>query len=172
MHDLHEFETFYAGAYSRIVSEVFAIVGNVQDAEELVQEAFARALVRWSRLRDYDAPEAWVRRVAFNLAATGRQRARRGLAALTRHGPPPPLPPMSVDGLALVQALRRLPLHYRQVLVLHHLVELPVDQIAADLRLPAGTVKTWLARGRAALAAELAEDGQDGVVREVHRVPG
>jgi hypothetical protein len=41
----------------------------VRDAEDLVQEAMARASARWGRLRDYDVPEAWVRRVAMNLAA-------------------------------------------------------------------------------------------------------
>jgi RNA polymerase sigma-70 factor (ECF subfamily) len=54
------------------------VTGDVHEAEEIVQEAFARASIRWARLRDYDAPEAWVRRVAMNRAA---DRGRRALAA-------------------------------------------------------------------------------------------
>jgi RNA polymerase sigma-70 factor (ECF subfamily) len=57
-----------------------------------------------------------------------------------------------------VTALRDLPLHYRQVLVLHYLVDLPVQQVAAELGLPQGTVVTQLARGRLALAQRLGPD--------------
>jgi RNA polymerase sigma-70 factor, ECF subfamily len=45
------------------------VTGDLHEAEEIVQEAFTRAAARWTRLRDYDVPEAWVRRVAMNLAA-------------------------------------------------------------------------------------------------------
>jgi RNA polymerase sigma-70 factor (ECF subfamily) len=54
-----------------------------------------------------------------------------------------------------VRALRRLPLAQREVLVLHYVAELAVERIAVELRLPVGTVKSRLARGRAALAHEL-----------------
>jgi RNA polymerase sigma-70 factor, ECF subfamily len=168
-----DFEQFYAEAYGRVVAQLYPVVGNLQDAQELAQEAFARALVRWPRIRGYDQPEAWVRRVAFNLAANARQRARRRLAAIARLGPPPDQLPVSPDGLALMEALRRLPLRYREALVLHHLAELPVQQVAAELRVPVATVKTWLARGRRALAALLADDEDaDERTEEVQRVFG
>jgi RNA polymerase sigma-70 factor (ECF subfamily) len=57
-----------------------------------------------------------------------------------------------------VRALRRLPLAQREVLVLHYVAELAVEQVAAELRVPVGTVKSRLARGRAALARELELD--------------
>ena len=59
------------------------------------------------------------------------------------------------EHLALVRALGRLPLAQREVLVLHYVAELAVDRVAAELRLPVGTVKSRLARGRAALAQQL-----------------
>jgi RNA polymerase sigma-70 factor (ECF subfamily) len=106
-------------------------------------------------------PEAWVRRVAFNLAISGLRRARRRLLVVARLGPPVQVPALSPDRVALLQALARLPLRHRQVLVLHHGVGLPVAQIAGELGVPVGTVKSWLARGRARLAGLLAEEQQE-----------
>jgi RNA polymerase sigma-70 factor, ECF subfamily len=64
------------------------VTGDLHEAEEVVQEAFARAFLHWSRLRQYEVPEAWVRRVAMNLAAERARRLRRARAIL-RAGPPP-----------------------------------------------------------------------------------
>jgi RNA polymerase sigma factor (sigma-70 family) len=61
------------------------------------------------------------------------------------------------QGMVLAQALRTLPMHQRQAIVLHHLVDLPIDEVAAILGTRTGTVKSWLARGRRALAARLGE---------------
>jgi len=79
-----DFDAFYQASYHRLVGQLTILTGSLEDAEDAVQEAFARASTRWARLRDYDAPEAWVRRVAFNLATSGLRRARRQLAALAR----------------------------------------------------------------------------------------
>jgi RNA polymerase sigma-70 factor (ECF subfamily) len=65
------------------------------------------------------------------------------------------VPPASTEALALAEALRALPMHQRQAIVLHHLVDLPVEEVAAALGARTGTVKSWLARGRRALAAML-----------------
>jgi RNA polymerase sigma-70 factor, ECF subfamily len=65
--------------------------------------------------------------------------------------------PVSVEALALAEALRTLPIRQRQVLVLHYLVDLSVDEVARTLDMPDGTVKSLLARGRHALAAKLGE---------------
>jgi RNA polymerase sigma-70 factor (ECF subfamily) len=100
-------------------------------------------------------PEAWVRRVALHLAADRARRARRQAAALLRLRPPAPVAELSVEGLDLARALRRLSVGQRQVIVLHHLVGLPVVEVASQLRVPVGTVKTRLARGRAALTRHL-----------------
>jgi RNA polymerase sigma-70 factor, ECF subfamily len=158
-----EFTSFYAGAFTRLVGQLLLVTGELHEAEDVVQEAFARASTRWSRLRDFDTPEAWVRRVAMNLAADRARRARRGLAALVRLGPAAPVPPVRVEDLVLLEALRGLPIHHRQVIVLHHLLGMPVHEVAVTLRVPAGTVKTRLARGRRTLAARLAERGNEEV---------
>ncbi len=113
--------------------------------------------VRWERLRDYDHPDAWVRRVALNLAASSLRRSRRKLVAYRRVAPAPPAPPPGEDAIVLAQALGRLRRRHREVLVLHYLAELSVEEMARVLRIPAGTVKGRLFRARAALERELSE---------------
>jgi RNA polymerase sigma-70 factor, ECF subfamily len=158
-----DFESFYAAAFHRIAGQLFVVTGDLQEAEDVTQEAFARASVRWSRVRTYDVPEAWVRRVALRLATDRFRQARRRLAALRRVEVEPRVPAVSVEALALAEELRALPLTWRKAIVLHHLVGMPVEEAARTLGVPAGTVKTWLARGRRALAARLGE--QEGAVR-------
>jgi RNA polymerase sigma-70 factor (ECF subfamily) len=152
------FARFYTASYQRLLGQLFAVTGDLAEAENLLQEAYARAFARWAQVCAYDHPEAWVRRVALNLAAMAARRLRRRAAALLRLGPPPAIPELSSELLDLYNALRALPLSQRQVIVLHHLVGLPVEQVAHELRVPAGTVKSRLARGRGALAHMLDTD--------------
>jgi len=123
-----------------------------------VREACCRALARWSRIARYEDPVAWVRRVAWNLAISRWRRARTALTALARlhrsredriDGPGP-------DRVALITALATLPKPQRRAVVLHYLADLPVSEIADQLQVPVGTVKSWLYRARTALAAQLA----------------
>jgi RNA polymerase sigma-70 factor (ECF subfamily) len=165
--DSEGFDELYLACYQRLVGQVAAVVGDLGDAEDAVQEAFVRASRHWSRIRAYDLPLAWVRRVAFREALSGLRRRRRRLALLVRLGPPPAVPELSADGVDMHRAMARLPLRQRQVLVLFYVAELPVEEIAAQLRVPAGTVKSRLARGRAALAGML--DGRDPAqAKETH----
>ena len=151
------FEEFYTAAVGRLLGQLLPVTGDLHEAEEVVQEAFTRAAARWSRLRDYDVPEPWVRRVAMNLATDRGRGLRRQAQAILKLRPPPEVLPASVEALALAEALRTLPVRQRQVLVLHYLVDLPVDEVARTLDMPYGTVKILLARGRHALAAKLGE---------------
>jgi RNA polymerase sigma-70 factor (ECF subfamily) len=152
------FEEFFAASYGRLVGLLFAFLHDRAQAEDVVQDAFASALLRWPVLRRYHDPEAWVRMVAFRRAIDHQRRSTRQLRALLRLGPPPSLPPVDAERLDLVRALRKLPLAQREVLVLHYVAELAVERVAAELRLPVGTVKSRLARGRAALAQQLELD--------------
>ena len=152
------FEAFYAGSYRRLLGQLFAVTGDLAEAENVLQEAYARAFTRWSRVGGYDLPEAWVRRVALNLAAMAERSLRRRARALLRLGPTPVVPELGPEVLDLRDALRALPLGQRQVIVLHHLVGLPVEEVARELRLAPGTVKSRLARGRAAMAGSLQPD--------------
>ena len=152
-----EFEELYTSAFGRLVGQLFLVTGDLHEAEEVVQEAFTRAAGRWHRLREYDQPELWVRRVAINLATDGRRRVRRRLAVLAQLDAEAAavVPPISVDGLAVAAALATLPRRQRQVVVLHYLLDLPVGEVARQLSMPVGTVKSRLARARSALAEQL-----------------
>jgi RNA polymerase sigma-70 factor (ECF subfamily) len=163
LRDEHDFEDFYVAVFDRLVGQLFLVTGNLQDAEDAVQEALTRAALRWAKLRRYSVPEAWVRRVAMNLATDGFRRFRRRLTVTVRlradleSGQ---AGPAEVPGL--MEALRALPVAQRKVVVLHHLLDLPVEQVAAELGVPVGTVKSRLARARVALAARLAATRVEG----------
>lgn len=151
------FDDFYAAEAPGLVRQLHAMTGDLTVAQDCVQEACARAWQRWSVVGDYDAPAAWVRQVAWRLAVSRLRRARVGVGLLRRHGPPPDVAPAGPDHVALVAALRRLPEAQRRALVLHHLCDLSVEQVAAETGSPTGTVKARLSRGRAALAVLLAD---------------
>ena len=138
--------------------QLATVTGDVADAEEVVQEAFARALGSWRRVSRYDNPEAWVYRVAVNLARSRLRRARVATAWLRRQGELPVVPALGVEHLEVLHALRDLPDRQREAVVLHYLVDLPVQDVAERLGVPTGTVKSWLARGRRALADSLGMD--------------
>src|SRR6185369_12418184 len=145
-----EFSRLYAAHYVSLTTQLYAYLGDRQEAQDVVQEAFCRALTHWQRLRDYDDPVAWVRRVAWNLATSHNRRARVAAAFRRRHRPEHEQPP-GPERVALVAALRELPERQRHAIVLHYLADLPVGDIADVMHAPEGTVKVWLHRGRAAL---------------------
>jgi RNA polymerase sigma-70 factor (ECF subfamily) len=150
--------SLYDAAYRRLVGVVALAAESQQDAEECVQEAFMRLLPRWQTVSRYDDPEAWVRLVAVRLLANRRRRVATGLRVLHRHGVPPHIPAANADTVDISRALAALPLPHRQVVVLHHLLQMSVTEIASTLGVPTGTVKSRLSRARAALAPLLREE--------------
>ena len=159
-----DFDAFYATTAAQLVRQLHAMTGDLLEAQDCVQEAYARAWQRWPQVQRYDAPEAWVRQVAWRLAVSRFRRACRGAGLLRRSGPPPDVPALGPDRVALVTALRRLPDAQRRAVVLHHLGGLSVQEVAAETDAPVGTVKARLSRGRAALAVLLA-DAPEGATR-------
>lgn len=143
----------YAAACPRLIGYLTVLTGNRADAEEIAQDAFVQALRNWSRIQHYDDIVGWLHQVATRMAISRGRRAsvaRRGLlrlraqaVELVDHAPE--------AGLDLDDALARLPVDHRAVLLLHHSLDLPVAEIARALDLPEGTVKSRLARARAAL---------------------
>lgn len=156
------FDAFYRATRQRLFECIYALTGNAAEAQDVVHEAFAQAWQRWTVVADYGAPEAWVRTVARRIAVSRWRRARNRLAAHRRAGPPPAVPGPSAETAALVAALARLTVEQRTAIVLHHLCDLPVAEVARETGVPVGTVKARLARGRRALAALLAIDLGEG----------
>ncbi|HSV37549.1 MAG TPA: SigE family RNA polymerase sigma factor, partial [Nocardioidaceae bacterium] len=154
-----EFDDFYAGSYARVTSQVYAMIGDRDEAEECVQEAFVRAWHHRSQFDKVQYPDAWVRTTAYRLAVSRWRRVVRGRRppdrAVSHAGP---TPGVSEDHVALVAALRQLPEQQRLAIVLHHIADMSVDDVARELHAPVGTIKTRLSRGRAALATLLSDD--------------
>ena len=149
------FDEFYRGTSRRLVRYAYGLTGDLRDAQDLAQEAYVRAWQRWSKLATYDNAEAWLRLVVTR-QATDRWRSR---AARARKAPPIGLPPQvddtTLDVLVLMSAMRRLPIDQRRAVAMHYLLDMPIADIAAETGVAVGTVKSWLSRGRAALAEAL-----------------
>jgi RNA polymerase sigma-70 factor (ECF subfamily) len=151
------FEEFYSRSFRPLLRVLLPLVVDVHAAEEVAQEAFLRAYRDWARVSTYDDPRAWLYRVAMRLAVSRWRRLRSAAAALVRYGPPPPVDGPDGVSVAVFTALRGLPLAQRQVLVMHHMLGVPIPEIAAELAIPVGTVKARLYRGRTALAGLLSD---------------
>jgi RNA polymerase sigma-70 factor (ECF subfamily) len=150
-----EFTDFYAASFRRLVGQLYAMTGNHAEAQDAVQEAFIRAWAHRRRLVRSSGPEAWVRATAWHIAVSRWQRARLGRLLLRSHPPIAVTDGPGPDRVALIEALRQVPAEQRRALVLYHVCDQSIAQIAAETGVPAGTVKARLARGRAALAPHL-----------------
>lgn len=150
-----DIEEIYATHFHSLTVELYAFTGDLGLAQDLVQEAFCRAIPRWTKIATYDNPIAWLRRVAFNLATSRWRRAKTAMAFARRQRAEHVARP-TPDRVALVAALSTLPAKHRRVVVLHHLADMPVAAIAQMDGVPEATVRVWLHRGRTALAARLA----------------
>lgn len=154
-----EFDEFYAASFRRLTNQLYAMIGDRDEAQDCVQEAFVRAWAHRRRLQRAEHPEAWVRTTAYRLAVSRWRRTTRGRRPADRAvGTPTVAAPPGETHVALVAALRQLPESQRQALVLHHLADLSVHAVAAEVGVPEGTIKARLSRGRAALAELLADD--------------
>jgi RNA polymerase sigma-70 factor, ECF subfamily len=156
--DAEDFDGFYVATRERLLHALYAMTGDLAEAQDVIQEAYARAWQRWERVSSYDDPAAWVRTVAWRLAVSRRRKAINRIGAAMRlHAQAPPPAEPSPDTAAVVAALRLLPDAQRRALALHYLCDLSVDAVARETGVSAGTVKSRLSRGRVALAAVLAE---------------
>jgi RNA polymerase sigma-70 factor (ECF subfamily) len=155
--DREEFTSFYAASFPRVVGQLYAMTGDRAESQDAVQEAFVRAWVHRGQLGTGRGAEAWVRVTAWRIAVSRWRRARDGVRLMVLAAGPDRAAGPGPDRVAFVAALRRVPAEQRRALVLFHLVDLTVEQIAAETGARPGTVKARLARGRAALAPYLRE---------------
>ena len=148
-----QFDALFRDSYPVVVRTVYWIVGDREVAREVASDAFVAALVHWRKVRRYDNPGAWVRRVAIRDAVRAAQRMAR-VPAFDVSGPA-----ASADvSLDVRSAVATLPSQQRAAVVLHYLHDLPVSEVAAALGCSDGTAKTHLFRARAALRERLGEE--------------
>jgi RNA polymerase sigma-70 factor (ECF subfamily) len=160
--DTGEFDGFYRSNYRRVVLSLRLTTGSAEEAEDLAQEAFARTLVHWARVREGSSPLGYVYRVAFRLQQRSRFRRRRQheaaseAARLRRTGSAQTSGDSWSTGATVRHALAQLPLACRRVAVLCLCAEMTAPEAAAVLGISASTVRTHLQRARQALATALA----------------
>lgn len=157
MVDTPALDELYDASYRRLVVQLYAICGDLSDAEDAVQEAFVTAIRKQRELRKVGNPEAWVRTAALNRLRKGWRHA----TVVRKYQPRVPGPQQPVqagpDHVAIVTALAQVDREHREVVVLHYLADLGVSEVAAELGIPVGTVKSRLSRARARLAGLLDE---------------
>jgi RNA polymerase sigma-70 factor, ECF subfamily len=161
------FEEFFRSTGPRLVALGYVFTGDRGQAQDLAQETLLRAWQRWETVSDYDDPAAWCRRVLCNLATSEWRRAsrRRELPVSAPVSPEP-----DVEALELARALATLPRSQRMAIVLHDAGDLSVAAVSQELDVPEGTVRSWLSRGRKALAVELSiSDANDEMVQHDDR---
>ena len=136
----------------------FRLLGDRQEAEDIAQEACARACVRWARLTRHGDPKPWIVRVAGNLAIDQWRRQQR--AATHGADTTDSIDAADARRIDLHRALATLPRRQREVVVLRYVVDLSEAETAAALNCAPGTVKSHASRGLAALRAELGEEAR------------
>ena len=150
------FEEAFDGLFRRAFRVARRILGDPASAEDVAAEALARAYAHWRKIGDQPWREGWVVRVASNLALdVARTRNRISDAVV---GEPGREDDDVAVRLALVEAMARLPKRQREVVALRHLAGMSEAETAAALRVSAGSVKTHLSRGLAALRARMGAD--------------
>jgi RNA polymerase sigma-70 factor (sigma-E family) len=143
-----DFPEFVAARSSALFRGALVLTGNREAAEDLVQETLERAYRKWRTIAAKDSPDAYVRRIMVNLANDRWRRFRR---LVEQRGGDDRVAPGDEYGRVdtrdqLVRALQRLPIRMRTVVVLRYFHDLSDAEIAADLKISEGTVRSQLAR--------------------------
>jgi RNA polymerase sigma-70 factor (sigma-E family) len=144
----------------------YLLCGNRHDAEDLVQVALTKLYAAWPRIRTKGAEEAYVRRILANATIDAsrrpwrRERSTEQLPEIVVAGP-------DVEGRdELVRALATLGPGQRRILVLRYWLDLTIEEIAIDLQISPGTVKSQASRGLANLRGQLTDLRIDELTEE------
>lgn len=148
-----DFETFYSAEFQRVFKAIYVSSGSRELAQDVTQEAFKLAYVRWRRLSDKPWAGGWVMTTALNLLRKERKRPTPAELRVSS------LPASSDDSAAdLVSVLGALPHRQRTATLLYYVGDLPVHEIAQVMEVADGTVKALLSQARAKLRNMLGED--------------
>ena len=148
------FEEVYRAHFRDLSGYCAALLNDDQLGIDCAQEAFTRL---FGRFRAVHSPRAWLFLVATNIVRDewrNRARHRDTVVALASHTS---LTVDAVDG-ALLDAVRRLPSALAEVVLLHYFADLPLDEVARQVRRPLGTVKRRLHEARARLHEAIEAD--------------
>jgi RNA polymerase sigma-70 factor (sigma-E family) len=156
-----DFDRFVADSSDTLLRTAYLIVGDLGEAEDLVQETLFEVARRWPRIRRMEYPIAYARRILVNRALSGSARRTRRRQELIEAMPAERVAETGGAGEIdssqdeLMDALAALPPRQRAVLVLRYFLDLPEAEVAAALDCSLGTVKSTASRGLARLEQAL-----------------
>jgi RNA polymerase sigma-70 factor (ECF subfamily) len=152
-----EFRLLFDASFASVVRTVYRITGDRAVAEEVAQEAFIQLHLNWRKVRRYDSPAMWVRRVAIRKAQRERHRMwrrweveRSTLRVAVVEAP--------ADPDEVRAAVRALPFKQRAVVVLFYLEDRPMDEVAQLLNTSVSSGWSLLHVARKKLAVLLSEE--------------
>jgi RNA polymerase sigma-70 factor (ECF subfamily) len=153
-----DFAEFYRISADECLRSVLISVGDRDVAQELVDEAFARAWASWRTVSRHPSPKAWVVRTALNANISRWRRRRREVSV---PDPGTVTDPPAADGSTevpvdprIMAALMRLPARQRQVVALRLILDLDTGRTAEVLGIAPGTVMAHMGRAMSALRAD------------------
>lgn len=156
-----DFERLYRNTYRRILGTLITLVRDRATAEDCAQETYERAFRNWKNWRPEASVEAWLHRIAINVAISDRrhQGLRQAGEMVRRLGrpDPPPDPADVAERSDLVRAIKKLPTKQAAALVLRHYHGYTNREIAAALGVPEQTVASRLATARKQLQVVLSD---------------
>ncbi len=159
------FEAFYAREYSSLVALAHVLTGSKAHAEDVAQEALLAAYRRWGEVGEMEYPGGLgsASRARTSRPPFARRRIVEGRALLRLRRNPTDVYALDEDASTFWSEVRRLPRRQAQCLALFYMYGCSVTDTAQVLGCAEGTVKTHLARGRAAVAPRLDLDVDEGV---------
>ena len=143
----------------RVYNLAYRMLGNVEEARDAAQETFLSCFRNLAKFRGDAAFSTWLHRIASNVCFDAlRKRPKRPVEAIRFHepAPAPDHGDQTATAIDVQRALLDVSPEFRAVLILHEIQDVSVEEIAAALELPVGTVKSRLHRGRVALGRALA----------------
>ena len=146
------FDEFYRLRRDPIAHTLAVTLSDALLAAEATDEAMLRAYQRWRQVRSMDNPDGWVYRVALNFARSRLRKTKRELVSIP---PDVGVDPVEVSDPAVAKAVEGLSLDHRAVVVLRYYADWRLEDIAAALEIPLGTVKSRLNRAHAKLESTL-----------------
>ena len=156
---IEDFDRLYQSSFNRILYTIYGILGDRAEAEDCTHDAFVRAFKAWGAWKPEAPAEAWLHRIAINVAYNHlRQKRMRDVGELVRRlGRPSPGqdPTAPAEGGELFQALRKLPPDQAAAIILRHHHGYSNREIAFALGAPESTIASRLAKAKERLRVEL-----------------
>jgi RNA polymerase sigma-70 factor, ECF subfamily len=156
----HSFEEFFELEQERLLRLLWMVTGSLQEAEDIVQDAFLRVWERWHEISSMESPTGYLHHAAMNIFRNRYRRAKLGIRKIVGSDPPVDAFGSADDRISVSSALASLTSRQRAALVLTDLLGYPADEAGHMLGVRGSTVRSLSSTARAALrdAKELVDE--------------